>query len=219
MSPRSVVFSGDRVCRAALQLVREDGWAALTARGLAKRLGSSVAPVYSAFGSMSELETRVLRDSLRMLDASMSRPWAASSFLSMGVGLAVFARDERQLFLALYRTGGSRSDMLGRFKASLLERLRSDTVMSRVAPEALERIFERMWVFTIGLALSLIYGHTADASTEGIARTLRSVGGVMIYAELAGIVDDESEEARVAWARLLKARGIDIKPATRRKKR
>ncbi len=34
MSPRSMTFSAEKVSRAALQLVREDGWAALTARGV-----------------------------------------------------------------------------------------------------------------------------------------------------------------------------------------
>lgn len=60
--PRSTSFSPDEVGRAALELVRAQGWDALTARAVGARLGVSVAPVYGAFASMEELSDWLLEE-------------------------------------------------------------------------------------------------------------------------------------------------------------
>lgn len=203
MSPRTMVFSRELVGQKGVELVRKQGWNALTARNIAARLGSSVAPVYSAFGSMKAMEEHVLAEALRLLDESISAPRASGQFLSMGIGLATFARNEPELFLSLYRTARTRTNLLGRFKSNLLGRLRSDPVMGRLSPGSLERVFERMWIFTIGLIMSLIYGHTEDETTEAITETLRNVGSVMLHAEFTGLADEQSESSRREWARVL----------------
>ncbi len=208
MAPRSMSFSKERVGKAALEIVREGGWEELTARSVARRLDSSVAPVYSVFGSMEALQAHVLEAAVGLLDASVSRRYTEGAFLNMGVGLAVFARDEPNLFLALYRVGQTLSDPIGRYQSELVERLRGDPVMGRLGAAALERLFERMWLFTIGLTFSLIYRYNADMSTEKITHTLRSAGAVMIYAELMGVGDLESDAARRTWERLTAEKGL-----------
>jgi hypothetical protein len=82
---------------AAIGLVREEGWQALTARALGKRLGASVAPVYSTFGSMEALERAILQEARRRLEKAMSASCTPQAFLNIGVGMAVFAREEAHL--------------------------------------------------------------------------------------------------------------------------
>src|SRR5512136_878972 len=101
MAPKEATFTRDTVIRAALDVVRRHGWDALTARGVAKQLGASVAPVYSAFGSMETLLQETLKRIRRLLQDYTSRVYSESPFLNIGAGIISFARDEPLLFQAL----------------------------------------------------------------------------------------------------------------------
>ena len=47
--PRKFMFTREKVLAAALNLAREQGIAAVTARGLGEKLGSSSKPIFSLF--------------------------------------------------------------------------------------------------------------------------------------------------------------------------
>ena len=58
MAPKNK-FTKEEIVGAAKELVREKGLSALTARELAKRLGSSPRPIFTAFRSMKEVADAV----------------------------------------------------------------------------------------------------------------------------------------------------------------
>ena len=58
--PRDFRFTKEEVVAAALELTREGGIGAVTARGLAARLGSSSKPVFSLFSGMEEVQKAVM---------------------------------------------------------------------------------------------------------------------------------------------------------------
>ena len=207
MSPRMSQFSRETVGKTALALVREKGWEALSARGLAQRLGSSVAPVYGAFPSMEKLEDFVLGEILGLVDATIrgiEKDEEIKTFLAMGIGLARFARDEPELFLALLKA--RKGDALSGYKTDLRSRLDTDPSLGWLGPEILDRVFERLWIFTIGLMVALVYGYGGDSSDEALNELMRSTGGVIIYGEAAGLGDPEGRALREAWARLYPSR-------------
>jgi len=207
MSPRISQFSRETVGEAALALVREKGWEALSARSLAQRLGSSVAPVYGAFPSMEKLEDSVLAEILRLVDATIQgieKDEEIKAFLAMGIGLSRFARDEPELFLALLKA--RKGDALSGYKAELRSRLDTDPALGWLGPQIMDRVFERLWIFTIGLMVALVYGYGGDSSDEALGELMRSTGGVIIYGEAAGLGDPEGGALREAWARLYPSR-------------
>ncbi|MDE6790238.1 MAG: TetR/AcrR family transcriptional regulator, partial [Clostridia bacterium] len=61
--PPKVKFSKGQIVLAALDIVREQGITALTARAVADKLKCSVAPVFSVFENMDELREEVIRQS------------------------------------------------------------------------------------------------------------------------------------------------------------
>jgi len=203
MSPKLSQFSRETVGEAALALVREKGWDALSARNLAQRLGSSVAPVYGAFPSMEELEAFVLGEILRLIGATIrdiEKDEEIKTFLAMGIGLARFARDEPELFLALLKA--RKGDALSGYKTQLRSRLDADPSLGWLGAQVLDRVFERLWIFTVGLMVALVYGYDEDSSDEALNELMRSTGGIIIYGEAAGLGDPESPALREAWARL-----------------
>lgn len=59
MPPR-IQVTEERIIEKALEIVREQGIAALNARNLAKALGCSVQPIFRAFSNMEELKKKVI---------------------------------------------------------------------------------------------------------------------------------------------------------------
>jgi AcrR family transcriptional regulator len=201
MAAKQFLFTKELVCREAFEIVREKGWSALTARALATRLGSSVGPIYSAYPSMEALQASVLDSVTKLFDAYIDRSGSGKSFLDMGVGMALFARDEPLLFQALVEEGGA-AGTYEAYKAELLSRLEGDPGFGRIEPGRRSEIYERMWLFALGLAQALVHGYAADSSDAGIAKLMASQGGIVIYGVSAGFADEDPSALREAWAAL-----------------
>jgi AcrR family transcriptional regulator len=202
MCPRDTSFTREAVLEAAVGLVREQGWQALTARAIAKRLKASVAPVYSTFGSMEALEREILQEARRRLDAAMGMSYANDAFLNIGVGMVAFARDEAHLFSALFHTRHNHSDIVDAIFASILESMKADVTLRLLPAASLERLLHNLGMFTLGLAASIVYGRREDPSTENIVRQLRNAGNMMIHGELSGLAEADSPGSEREWRRI-----------------
>jgi AcrR family transcriptional regulator len=211
MSPRELAFDKATVLTAAVGLVREKSWKSLTARAVAERLGSSVAPVYSTFGSMEALEREVLEEARRRLDARTAFPYTEKSFLNIGVGIVVFAREESHLFTALFYTRHDHPEVVDKVSASILERMKSDRMLRFLPDASLKRLLHYLGTYTFGLAASIVYGQTEDPSTENIIRLLMNAGNMMIFGEVSGLADCESPDNEREWERILKKKNIVLK--------
>jgi AcrR family transcriptional regulator len=203
LSPRETNFTREAVLEAALGLVREEGWQALTARALGKRLEASVAPLYSTYGSMEALEREILQAARQRLDALMAVSYTQDAFLNIGVGMVVFARDEAHLFSALFHAKHSHSDIVDAIFASILESMKADATLRLLSDASLERLLHNLGMYTLGLAASIVYGRGEDPSTDNIIRQLRNAGNMMIHGELSGLAEADSPESEREWRRII----------------
>jgi AcrR family transcriptional regulator len=210
MSPRKASFKSDDVLEAAVAVVRERGLANLSARTVALRLNASVAPVYKHFRSMEDLVRGVLETARGLMDQRTRQAYSDIPFLNIGVGIVVFAREESHLFSALFHSRHHCQDILKTFYKSVLARMKEDRMLRLLTDASLENLLQSIWLYTLGLATAVIYGQLPDARTETIIRLLKNMGGVMIYAEAAGIADTESPEHEREWARLIREKDYDL---------
>lgn len=210
MSPKEARFSKTNVLTAAMDLVREKGWAALTARGIAGRLGASVAPIYSVFGSMESLEREVLNEARRLLNVQMAVSYTEGAFLNVGVGMVVFAREEAHLFSALFHTRHHHPDIVDAIYEQILAGMKADALLRQLSDASLERLLHNLQLYTLGLAAAIVYGEREDSSTENIIRLLNNAGNMMIHGELTGIADADSPENEAVWRRLLDEKHLTL---------
>jgi AcrR family transcriptional regulator len=208
VSPRETTFKRGAILEAGLALVRERGWEALTARGIAERLKASVAPVYSAFGSMRALEREILQEARRLLDEKMAVRYTDGAFLNIGVGMVVFARDESQLFGSLFHTRHNHPDIVDAILSSILASMKADPFLRLLSDASLERLLHNLELYTLGLAAAIVYGRREDSSTENIVRLLMNAGNILIFGEVTGMADAESPENTVLWERVLREKHI-----------
>ena len=113
--------SKEQIIDAAVDVLRDDGFSAINARSVAKKLGCSTQPIYFSFRNMEELKaalteraiqmhTQRVRDSLRIHEGNDSR------YGSYGMGFVKFAAEEKQLFRWLYLEG----EQLGPYQNDVL---------------------------------------------------------------------------------------------------
>ena len=104
MPPR-FKFTKEEIVQAALDITRESGLSALTARALAARLGCSVKPVFGAFKNMEEVQKEVMVAATRMYEDYLKTDMAKGQYppyKASGMAYIRFAKEEPHLFKLLF---------------------------------------------------------------------------------------------------------------------
>ena len=92
--PPKPKFTREKVVEVALTLVGERGMAALTARELGERLGSSARPIFTVFRNMEELTEAVREAAMRKYDAYVGvAEHYKPIFKALGVRMVLFATE------------------------------------------------------------------------------------------------------------------------------
>jgi AcrR family transcriptional regulator len=182
-------FTKEAIVEAAFTLTREKGWPAVTARSIAKKLGSSTMPIYSSMKSMEEIEAEVRARAEALMLEFQSRDYGGESSLNMAIGYVTFARDERNLFRFLYidrpmrETSASAGTSRRVITAEQFKRGAAPVALADQVPTAMQdpRIL-KSWIFTHGLA-SLVSGGVLDLPDERI-RSLLMESGMAFFSEM-----------------------------------
>ena len=181
--------SKEQIIDAAVDVLRDDGFSAINARSVAKKLGCSTQPIYFSFRNMEELKaalteraiqmhTQRVRDSLRIHEGNDSR------YSSYGMGFVKFAAEEKQLFRWLYLEG----EQLGPYQNDVL----TSEVISVITEEfgceedVARRFHQDMVYFTYGLAILANTDHlhlTEAELCEAFRREFRAL--IAIYGKPA----------------------------------
>ena len=161
--------SREQIIDAAVAVLRDDGFSAINARSVAKKLGCSTQPIYFSFKNMDELKaalteraielhTQRVRDSLRAHEGSDSR------YSSYGMGFVKFAAEEKQLFRWLYLEG----HQLGPYQNDVLlpEIIAVIVEEFGYSEEVARRCHQDMIYFSYGLAILANTDHLRLTETE-----------------------------------------------------
>lgn len=103
--PPKVKYTREEILQAAVNLTRERGFEAVTARDVGARLGTSAKPVYTAFAGMNELKAAVIEEAGTRFDAFRLRELADGKYPAykcIGMAYIRFAKEERNLFRLLF---------------------------------------------------------------------------------------------------------------------
>ncbi len=99
--PPKFKFKKMEIILTAFDIVRKDGWKGLSARSIAKNLGSSTKPIYGYFKSMAQLEEAVVKKAVDLLYDYMIQERTGDPWHDHGIGYALFGLEEKDLFLAV----------------------------------------------------------------------------------------------------------------------
>jgi AcrR family transcriptional regulator len=176
------VYSREQIIDAAFQLLREEGWAAVSARSVAKKLGSSTMPIYSHLRSIDELEMELRAKARILLKSYQQSSYTEQVLLNLAIGYVAFARDEKLLFRFLYtdKPEGINLEDGNFMRESFLSEFGKDSAEGRelaaMKESGQEAVVRYAWIFTHGLAMIVNSGALEAVSDQLISGYLKNAG-------------------------------------------
>ncbi len=155
--PRKFMFTREEVLAAALNLAREQGIAAVTARGLGEKLGSSSKPVFSLFENMEDVLSAVMEAANKLYQNYLKEDMTSGKYppyKASGMAYIRFAKEEKELFKLLFmrdRTHEHIEDNKEDIKP-LLELLQKNLGLNE---EDAYLFHLEMWIYVHGIATML----------------------------------------------------------------
>lgn len=174
--PPKPKFSKEEVAAAALSIVKEKGVAALTAREVGKRLGTSPTPIFTVFKNMEEVKREARKLALKEFE-TYAGDYAEyfPSFKRIGMLMIEFAVSEPELFKLVFiqeQTGhqsfSSLISDLGSLAETCIALIMRENEITRDEASVL---FNNMWIFAFGIG-TLCANQTCDFSEDQIAESL-----------------------------------------------
>lgn len=155
--PPKAKFTREEIIAAALELIREQGIDAVTARELGKKLDSSARPIFTVFQNMEEVISEAVK-AARALYKEYIYEGLGEELAFKGVGRAYirFAIQEEKLFQILFMRERDGAKGLGNVLEAIDENY--EVILKSVMDsyglqrdEAL-RLYQELWIFTHGIA-------------------------------------------------------------------
>ena len=171
--PRKTKVTKADILETAVQLVRQEGGAALNARALAKALNCSTQPIFSNYSSMDEVRTEVIRQAEALYDQYIREGLESTQFppfKASGMAYIRFAMEERELFKLLFMRDRSEETALGTTEEVefLFDLIEKNVGISR---EDAKVFHLAMWVYVHGIATMVATGYL-DWDWELISRMM-----------------------------------------------
>lgn len=190
--PPKAKYTRDEIIAIAYELVREQGVEALTAREVAKRLGTSPSPIFALFRDMEELKAAVKERAEAcfgsyMADAERYHP----AYKRRGMQWVKFAQEEPMLFM---------QDMHGVDLDTALRKIPFDAdtdiaiIMQdyRATRQQAAHLFRQMWIYTYGMC-TLCAAKVCAFTEQEIAQQLGEIFQGMIFV----LRSDKAQEAAI----------------------
>lgn len=171
--PPKCKFSREEIIDAALELTRERGFDAVSARSLGEKLGSSPRPIFGYFESMAQVQSAIIKAASELF-WSFQRAEEGSGkyppYKASGMAYIRFAREERELFKLLFMCDRSNESQA----ASPEDERIMDIICAQVAipRDSAKMFFLEMWAYVHGIATMIATGYYAwDEDTVSTSLT------------------------------------------------
>ena len=182
--PPKAKFKKEEIVSAALEIVRENGPEALTARSLGDRLGSSARPIFTVFESMKELQNSVIAAVNELYNSFVDEGMKEDiPFKGVGKAYIRFAAEYPKFFQLLFmREQESVPDInniLGLIDKNSEKILSSISETYGLDANQSRELYAHMWIYSHGIAV-LIATKVCAFTADEVSRMLTAVCGNLI---------------------------------------
>ena len=192
MAPKNK-FTREEMVAAAVQVVRKNGAASLTAKSLAGELGTSTQPVFTCFGTMDTAKAEVYAAAGRLFDDYLAEGMKEEvSFFGFGMQYIRFVQEEPELYRLLFLM---RPDDLGTGAFATMrhmqELVRPSLVETyHISEQEADRYFRDLWLVVHSLSTLILTGECPYSDREiGQILTGFSVSIFKAIKEIPGFVE------------------------------
>ena len=154
--PPKPKFTKEEIAETALQIIKEEGVGALTARSLGAALGTSARPIFTAYQNMDEVKNAARRIALREFEAYAGDfENYTPAFKRIGMLMVSYAVNEPEMFKLLFMQEHNEPfgfqntiNDLGDLYFTCIDLVMNDYALEK---EDAVLLFEQMWTLAYGL--------------------------------------------------------------------
>lgn len=177
--PPKAKFTKKEIIESALDIVRNEGFSALTARALGAKLGSSARPIFTVFQSMEEVQQAVAAAARAMYKEYVQRGLSDTpAFKGVETQYILFSINEPKLFRFLFMSEHADipelSDVLPIIDENYEAILSSVKDGYGLTRETTEKLYRHLWIYTHGIA-ALCATKTCRFTAEEISAMMTEV--------------------------------------------
>ena len=174
--PPTPKFTKGEILNTAFKLVKRSGYSALNARDLAKTLGTSTRPIFTAFENMEELKKEILLKACTLFEQYKENEISSKKYppyKATGMAYIRFEKKKKNLFKLLFmRERSNDADDLN--IVSIEKEIGMITKMFSVSNQKAEQFHVKLWIWVHGVA-TMIATSYLDWDFETISAMLTDV--------------------------------------------
>ena len=163
---------------AGFSVVRDKGMSELSTRAIAKQLGCSTMPVYSFFKSKKNLTERIVERAYTVLYEYQTTDRTGDTYLDMGIGYVLFAKNERHLFRCIHDE--IHVDTLKKYNElhfdALIKKLVKYPIVKGMTEKQIRKFFMQGWIYSHGLAQLVNIDYFSDMGENEISELFTYTG-------------------------------------------
>ena len=155
--PPKAKFTKAEIIEAALNIVRTEGYEALTSRALGTHLGSSARPIFTVFKNMEEVQQAMIEAAKKLYKEYVNKGLTAEHpFKGVGTQYILFSVNEPKLFQLLFMAEQKQiPDLSG--VLPLIDESYGDILLSiqkdyEISELSAKKLYQNLWIYTHGIA-------------------------------------------------------------------
>ncbi len=152
--PRSNKFTREQILEAGLELTRQKGFVAVSARSLGEQLGTTYRPILSHFDNMADVQAGIKEATNELYLSYIKKEIAEGKYppyKASGIAYIRFAKEERELFKLLFMCDRS-SEKANKDPAEMNQLIELIYNQVGIDREKARLFYLEMWTFTHGIA-------------------------------------------------------------------
>ena len=170
-----VIYSKETILANAFEMATDVGFESITARTLAKRIGCSTAPIYTAYKNIDELKNNIRTKVFKKINEYTLVPYTDDAFLNIGVGILAFARDYKNLYREVFINSSS-AEFGNNYVEKFVNRMKTGYISKHFTHAETRIILSKMWIFTHGIATIICSDRLRKLDTEYFVNLLSELG-------------------------------------------
>ncbi|UNC92318.1 TetR/AcrR family transcriptional regulator [Candidatus Contubernalis alkaliaceticus] len=182
--PPKTKFEKEVIVEAGLEIAKEKGFSGITARSVANRLRSSVAPIYVNFATIDDLIEAVVQRVFAISEELLAKQKGQSVFEIIGKASLAFARDYPVLFRELSIQPNPYMSSYETIENNMIEAMAEDEAMRGWTIEERKWLLLKMRVFQMGLSVMVANGHVPSwLENQDFENLLMEVGDDLLQVQ------------------------------------
>lgn len=177
---RTAVLSREQIIQCALDITNELGFDAITIRLIAKRLGTSTAPIYTQFPAIEDLYNELSDFVMDKLIKNTRISRTPDSFLNIGVGIIAFVLENKGAYSHYFLSPNRLKLPVKEENSPFLAQMKAHPFLGILGDERLASLLNDMSIYTYGLSLTACLDDSTHMTLNDYLIQLQQTGNKLI---------------------------------------